>query len=114
MNRILRLAVAIVIPLSFAAASHAQSPSTYYGVDTASPVYGGQPYCGFGLQYSPAVPAGGVIVDQYGLVHQVPYVASAPQVVVQARPRVVGRYGSRRAMAQSRYVVQTGSLCGLW
>jgi hypothetical protein len=109
MNRILGLTLAIAIPLTLTTAAHAQS--TYYGVETVSPGYGGQAYGGFGLQYSPAVPPGGVVVDQYGLVHQVPYVASAPQVVVQAQPRVMTRYGSRRAaMAQPRYLVPTGSL----
>src|ERR1700678_2044343 len=106
MNRILAFALAVAIPLTLATASHAQS--TYDGVDTASPVYGGQPYGGFGLQYSPAVQAGGVVVDQYGLVHEVPYVASAPRVVVQAQPRGVGRYRSRRATVQPRYLVPTG------
>jgi hypothetical protein len=110
MNRIRGLALAIVIPLTLTTASQAQTPSTYYGVDVASPAYGGQPYGGFGLQYAPAVPDGGVVVDQYGLVHQVPYVASAPQVAVQAQPRVTRRYGTRRATAQPRYLVPTGSL----
>jgi hypothetical protein len=113
MNRMLQLTVAIVMPLTLATASQAQS--TYYGAGTASPVYGApmvvdQPYGGLGLQYSPAVPAGGVVMDQYGLLHQVPYVVSAPPVVVRAQPRVTTRYGSRRAMAQPRYLVPTGSL----
>jgi hypothetical protein len=113
MNRMVGLTVAIVVPLTLATASHGQS--TYYGLETASPVYGvpdvpSQPYGGFGLQYSPAIPPGGMVVDQYGLLHPVAYVASAPQVVVQAQPRAVTRYGSRRAMAQPRYLVPTGSL----
>ena len=48
-------------------------------------------------------------MDQYGLLHQVPYVVSAPADVVQVQPRVMTRYGSRRA-AQPRYLVPTGSL----
>jgi hypothetical protein len=116
MNRILGLAVAIVVPLTLATATHAQT--TYYDTVTASPGYGvpataSQAYGGFGLQYSPGVPAGAVVMDQYGLLHQVPYVASAPQAVMQAQPRVThARYGSRRAAAQPRYQLPTGSLGG--
>jgi hypothetical protein len=113
MNRVLGLTVAIVMPLTLATASRGQSIS--YGVETASPVYGvsaavGQPYGGFGLQYSPEVPVSGMVVDQYGLLHPVASVDSAPPVVVQAQPRVMTRYRSRRPTAQPRYLVPTGSL----
>jgi hypothetical protein len=114
MNRILGLAVAIVVPFCLSTAAHAQS--AYYGVGPTGPVYGGyanagQPYGGFGLEYSPAVPAGGIVIDQYGLLHAVPYVASASPVVVQPQPQVrTTRSGSRRAIAQPRYQLPTGSL----
>jgi hypothetical protein len=116
MKRMLGLAVAIVVPLTLATAAHAQT--TYYDALAASPDNGvpaaaGQAYGGFGLQYSPGVPAGAIVMDQYGLLHQVPYVATAPQVVVQAQPRTTyTRFGSRRARAQARYQLPTGSLGG--
>ncbi len=81
MRRILGLTVAIVVPLTLATGSHAQS--TFYGAETTGAVYGAppvavEPYGGFGFQYSPAVPADGVVMDQYGLLHPVPYAGSAP------------------------------------
>lgn len=114
MNRFLGLALVIGVPLTITANAHAQS--TYYDVGTATPVYGlptvvGQPYGGFGLQYTPAVPPGGMVMDQYGMLHPVSYGAPAPGVIVQTQPSVATRrYGSRRGMAQPRYVLPTGSL----
>jgi hypothetical protein len=115
MKRILGLIVAIVVPLSLATTVQAQT--TYYGGTTMGPNYGAtvmpaQPYGGFGLQYSPAIPAGGVIVDQWGGLHAVGY-ATVPssEVVVQTQPRVMmTRRGSRRMVAQPRYQLPTGSL----
>ena len=113
MNRILGLTVALVVPLSVATAAQAQT--TYFGA-TSAPNYGaammaGQPYGGFGLQYSPAVPAGGVVVDQWGGLHAVGYVGSAPGMIVQPQNRVLAtRPRSRRVVAQPRYVLPTGSL----
>jgi hypothetical protein len=113
MNRILGLTLALAMSLCLATAAQAQTG--YYGGATTAPDYGtavmaGQPYGGFGMQYSPAIPAGGVVVDQWGGVHTVGY-ASAPVVVVQPQTRVVGtRLFGRRAAAQPRYVLPTGSL----
>ena len=92
MIRILGLTVALVVPLCLTTTTHAQmtpyngggAQGPYYGVS----VYGGQPYGGFGLEYSQAFPAGGMIMDQYGLWHAVPGVQSAPAVAAtQPQPR---------------------------
>ncbi len=119
MIRILGLAVAVVVPLSLVTTAHAQmtpydareAQSPYYGVSA----YGGQSYGGFGLEYSQTVPAGGMVMDQYGLWHAVPNVESAPPVAAaqpQPRPRT-SRSASRRVaanVAQPRYQLPTGSL----
>ena len=114
MNRIIGLTVALVVPLSVATTAHAQA--TNYGGVPTGPDYGaavmaGQPYGGFGLQYSPGVPAGGMVVDQWGGLHPVGYANSGPVAVVQPENRVVlTRPRSRRMMAQPRYQLPTGSL----
>jgi hypothetical protein len=114
MNRIMGLTVAVLVPMSFATTAHAQS---YYGGGTVGSDYrtvmAGQPYGGFGMEYSPAIPAGGVIVDQWGGLHAVGYTVRAPSpaVVVQPQPRATAtRSGSRRALARPRYVLPSGSL----
>ena len=114
MNRILGLTVAVLVPMSLATTAHAQS---YYGGGAVGSDYGvvmpGQPHGGFGMQYSPAIPSGGVIVDQWGGLHAVGYTATAPipQAVVQPQSRAMAtRSGSRRAVAQPRYVLPSGSL----
>jgi hypothetical protein len=113
MNRILGTTLGLVVSLCLGTASEAQT--TYYD-GTTSPGYGaavvtGQPYGGFGMQYSPAIPAGGVIVDQWGGLHAVGQATTAPVVAAQPKTRVVGsRMLSRRAAAQPRYVLPTGSL----
>jgi len=119
MTRILGLTVALVVPLCLATTAHAQmtpyngggAMGPYYGVS----VYGGQPYGGFGLNYSQAVPAGGMVMDQYGLWHAVPYVElAAPPAATQPQQRSrTTRSTSRRVtarVAQPRYQLPTGSL----
>jgi hypothetical protein len=124
MIRILGLTVALVVPLCLTTPAHAQTTpyngggalSPYYGVS----VYGGLPYGGFGQDYSQVVPAGGMVMDQYGLWHAVPSsVQSAPPVTAaqpqpQTRSRTT-RSASRRVAAkvpQPRYQLPTGSLSG--
>jgi hypothetical protein len=115
MNRIMGLTVAVLVPMSLATTAHAQS---YYGDGTVGSDYGtvmaGQPYGGFGHQYSPAIPAGGVIVDQWGGLHAVGYAVTAPSpavVAAQPQPRATAtRSRSRRVTAQPRYVLPSGSL----
>jgi hypothetical protein len=123
MIRILGLTVALVVPLCLTAAAQAQLAPydgggvmrPYYGVS----VYGGFPYGGFGQEYSQMVPAGGMVMDQYGLWHAIPSVESAPPVTVaqpqpKAQPRSrTTRSASRRVAAkvpQPRYQLPTGSL----
>jgi hypothetical protein len=114
MNRILGLTVAVLLQMSMATTARAQS---YYG-GTSGPDYGaaawaGQPYGGFGLEYSPAIPAGGVIIDQWGGLHAVGYTTTAPAPAVAAQPQaraVATRSRSRRATVQPRYVLPSGSL----
>ncbi len=119
MSRILGLTVALVVPLCLATTTNGQTtpyggggqPNPYYGVSA----YGGQSYGGFGFEYSQAQPASGMVMDQYGLWHAVPYVESAPPVAVaqpQQRARTT-RSTSRRVatkVAQPRYQLPTGSL----
>ncbi len=72
-----------------------------------------QSYGGFGFEYAQPFANGAAVMDQYGMWHSVPYVASAPPVVVPARPVVstrTSRTSSRRAVAQPRYQLTTGSL----
>jgi hypothetical protein len=115
MKRILGLAAAIVVPLGLATTTHAQ-PTPYgngaMGLDYGVSSYGAQPYGGFGLQYSQALPAGGIVEDQYGVFHVIPYVASAaPIAAVQPQPSArTSRSGYRRAVVQPRYQLPTGSL----
>jgi hypothetical protein len=125
MIRILGLIVALVVPLCLVTSGHAQTTpyngggafSPFYGVSA----YGGQPYGGFGQVYSQMVPAGGMVMDQYGLWHAVPSVESAPPVAaVQPQPQPqtrsrTTRTASRRVAAkvpQPRYQLPTGSLSG--
>jgi hypothetical protein len=123
MIRILGLTVALVVPLCLTATAQAQiapydgggAMRPYYGVS----VYGGFPYGGFGQEYSQMVPAGGMVMDQYGLWHPVPSVGSPPPVTAaqpqpntQPRSRTT-RSTSRRVaakVAQPRYQLPTGSL----
>jgi hypothetical protein len=119
MIRTLGLTVALVVPLSLATTTHAQmapydaggTPSPYYGVSA----YGGQPFGGFGLDYAQRAPSGGMVMDQYGMWHAVPYVESAPTVAAVApQPRTrTTRSASRRVavkVAQPRYQLPSGSL----
>jgi hypothetical protein len=115
MKRILGLTVAFLVPMSLATTAHAQS--YYNGGGTVGSDYGtvmaDQPYGGFGHQYTPAIPAGGVIVDQWGGLHTVGYTASTPSpaAVTQPQPRSTAtRSRSRRALARPRYVLPSGSL----
>jgi hypothetical protein len=121
MIRILGLTVALVVPLCLTATAHAQM-TPYDGDGAIRPnygvsVYGGLPYGGFGQEYSQMVPAGGMVMDQYGLWHAVPSVESAPPVAAaqpqpQTRSRTT-RSASRRVaakVAQPRYQLPTGSL----
>jgi hypothetical protein len=119
MIRTLGLTLWLVVPLCLATMADAQTtpyngggaPNPYSGVS----VYGSLPYGGFGLEYSQAFPAGGMIMDQYGLWHAVPGVQSAPAVAAaQPQPRSrPARSSSRRIpakVAQPRYQLPTGSL----
>jgi hypothetical protein len=119
MTRIVGLSLALVLPLSWVTTTNAQitpyglggAPSSYYGVSA----YGGQVYGGFGLEYSQTLTAGGMIMDQYGLWHVVPYVESVPPVAAArtAAPPWMSRSVSRRVvtkLAQPRYQLPTGSL----
>jgi hypothetical protein len=119
MNRILGLTVALVVPLCLAATTRAQTApydgggaqGPYFGVSA----YGGQPYGGFGLQYSQTAPAGSMVMDQYGLWHAVPYFESAPPVAA-AQPQTPPPSRTSRSrriaakVAQPRYQLPTGSL----
>jgi hypothetical protein len=119
MIRILGLTVALVVPLCLTTTARAQmtpydgggAPSPYYGVSA----YGGQSYGGFGLEYSQTVPAGGMVMDQYGLWHALPNLESAPPVAAaqpQTRTRTTRSVSRRVAakVAQPRYQLPTGSL----
>ena len=115
MKRILGLAVAIAMTPGLATTTQAQTMP--YGDGAMSPSYGvssygAMPYGGFGLQYSQALPAGGMVVDQYGQLHVIPYVASAaPVAVTQPQPPArTSRSGARRVLVQPRYQLTTGSL----
>jgi hypothetical protein len=124
MIRILGLTVALVVPLCLTTTARAQM-TPYDGGGAMRPnygvsVYGGLPYGGFGQDYSQVVPAGGMVMDQYGLWHAVPSsVQSAPPVTAaqpqpQTRSRTT-RSASRRVAAkvpQPRYQLPTGSLSG--
>jgi hypothetical protein len=119
MIRILGLTVALVLPLCLATTADAQMTPDYgggaQGQNFGVSVYEGQPYGGFGLGYSQTVPAGGMVMDQYGLWHAVPYFEPAPPVAAaspQPRSRTT-RSVSRRLgpkVAQPRYQLPTGTL----
>jgi len=116
MTRLFGLTVAIVLPLSLATTTRAQT-TPYDDFVPETPIYGvaaegSQPYGGFGLGYSQPVLAGTVIMDQYGLLHAIPDVEAAPALVAVApQPRTRNsRSASRRASAQPRYQLPTGSL----
>ena len=126
MIRILGLTVALVVPLCLTTTARAQM-TPYDGGGAMRPnygvsVYGGLPYGGFGQNYSQVVPAGGMVMDQYGLWHAVPssvqsappVTAAQPQPQPQTRSRTT-RTASRRVAAkvpQPRYQLPTGSLSG--
>ena len=121
MIRILGLTVCAIVPLCLATTARAQTAP--YNVGAAQgpnfgvSFYGVQPYGGFGLGYTQTVPAGSMVMDQYGLWHAVPYFESAPPVAAaqpQTQPRSrTTRSASRRVaarVAQPRYQLPTGSL----
>ena len=112
MNRILGLTVALVfVPLGLTTTTHAQltpydadwATSPCYGVSA----YGNQSYGGFGLQYAQPVPNGGVVMDQYGLLHvqfrmlrrPVRCRRSVPVTAAQPQARTTRSLGPRRGVA---------------
>jgi hypothetical protein len=116
MTRLFALTVAIVLPLSLATTTSAQT-TPYDDYVPEAPTYGvaadgSQPYGGFGLEYSQALLAGSMVMDQYGLLHVTPAVEAAPAVAA-APPRPptrISRSAYRRVKAQPRYQLPTGSL----
>jgi hypothetical protein len=116
MTRLFGLTLLIVLPLSLAATTRAQT-TPYDDYVPEAPRYGvaadsSQPYGGFGLDYSQPFLSGSVVMDQYGLLHDTPYVDAAPAVVAapqQPRTRT-SRSASLRGSAQPRYQLPTGSL----
>jgi hypothetical protein len=111
MIRNLGLAVAFVVIGGLTPTSQAQT--TPY--DSGAQFRLNQSYGGFGLQYAQPVLSGGVVMDQGGMWHAVPY---APYVqpaapVAPARPVVAARTSrsaGRVVVAQPRYQLTTGSL----
>jgi hypothetical protein len=110
MIRNLGLAMAFVVIGGLAPMSEAQT--TPY--DSGAQFRLNQSYGGFGLQYAQPVVNGGVVMDQWGMLHDVPYVPyiqpAAP--LAPARPVMAARTSrsAARVVAQPRYQLTTGSL----
>ena len=92
MIRILGLTVALVVPLGLATTAHAQT-TPYNGGGAIGPYYGVSGYGGSTLRriWARVFPGGagrGMVMDQYGLWHAVPYVAVGASVAAaQPQPR---------------------------
>jgi len=106
--------ILVVIVMSLSTPAHAQmtmaDPNGREDYGYGGYSYGYQTYGGFGLGYSQAVRAGGLIMDRFGMVHEISGVATAP---ISLAPRVRARNaraGSSRVAAQSQYQLPTGSL----
>ncbi|MFI5461627.1 MAG: hypothetical protein ACHRXM_40095 [Isosphaerales bacterium] len=72
--------------------------------------YGYQTYGGFGLGYSQAVPAGGFIMDRFGMVYGFSGVATAPTTLAPRVRARNARAGSSRVAGQSQHQLPTGTL----
>jgi len=119
MSRMCGLILVGIGLLSLAAPAHAQVATTDpYGMEDYG--FGGysgefQNFGGIGLGSSQAVPAGGVIMDRFGMLHAIPNIGTEPTARAQ-RARApqaragFGRAGSARGRAQRQYQLPTGSL----
>jgi hypothetical protein len=113
LSMIRNLGWALVFVVLGGLATTGQAQTTPY--DSGAEFRLNQSYGGFGLQYAQPVVNGGVVMDQYGMWHDVPYVPyvqpAAP--VAPARPVVAARTSRstrRVAVGQPRFQLTTGSL----
>jgi hypothetical protein len=114
MSRMFGLILVGIGLLSLASPAHAQmTMADPYGMEDygyGEYFHGYQTYGGIGLGSGQAVPAGGLIMDRFGMLHAIPSVVPAPTARAP-RPRAAqARTGSSRAVAKSRYQLPTGSL----
>ena len=116
MTRALSLTASILLLHALATSTQAQStPYDARGFNSTGSGawnYGNLPNGSFGIDYAQPLPAGSLVMDQYGMWYATPTVESAPRAVV-AQPAPITRTSgssSNRAKAKPRYQIPTGSL----
>jgi hypothetical protein len=114
MSRTLGMFVVVIVLLSALTPARAQvTGADSYGMEYGGyrgSTYDNQPFGGFGFEYGQVARAGGMILDQYGIVRQAPGFAPAPTAPA---PRARARQtlaGSSRVAARASFALPTGSL----